>query len=104
MFLGRYQFAPHLVDDARITLPLWKKEMLPVVRQPVTHDAQTHAKALLTLALQWIIGYEGWVIGTFGADYRCHCAAEFEHTVLPAHEVIAAWRRLLAFCVEELKC
>jgi hypothetical protein len=93
VFLPRRQFAPQGVRGC-LAAPCWSPEGLPALDPPTLVSQQT--LALLAELLDWLAGYERWVLQVAGLDYRRACAGAAPGatlTLLP-EQVPTLWERL----------
>ncbi|GIW11781.1 MAG: hypothetical protein KatS3mg061_2838 [Dehalococcoidia bacterium] len=93
VFLPRRQFAPQGVRGS-LAAPCWSPEGLPPLDPPTLVSQQT--LALLAELLDWLAGYERWVLQVAGRDYRRACAGAAPGatlTLLP-EQVPTLWEQL----------
>jgi hypothetical protein len=94
LFLGRYDFAPRLVAGEAMELRRvqgWSARAKPRLAAPATPDDWAKVRGLFPSMLNWIIGYEQWVIGQLGSEYRRQCIASWLRPVLSPEAALDEW-------------
>jgi hypothetical protein len=70
MFLKRFGFSPRLLSPEEVSFDVWVMRDMPEIRLAES-GAECHMlQQLLGLALDWMAGYEAWVVSRAGTDYR----------------------------------
>jgi hypothetical protein len=95
IYVPRDGFAPVLVDEGRMTWPVFHSAGLGVPREPRTPLERSAARAAVASLAGWLAGYEEWVVELVGAGWRHECLAmRRKAPAVPVELLAAAWRRL----------
>lgn len=73
IFVPRFRLEPVFTKHGRALPPVWRLAHLGETIAPKDADDWRAMAALLVPALQFLSGYEAWVIETAGIAYREHC-------------------------------
>lgn len=96
MFLRRYGFSPVLSQASSFSEKAWCPDRLPNFRRPQSLDERALVDRLTGFAASWVAGYEHWVIGNTGLEYRRGCVSRWrKEPVVPAEDMATAWRHLV---------
>jgi len=91
----REGFRPAVVEEERVTWPVFQAGGLGGPREPVTACEHSAARAAVVALAGWMAGYEEWVWGVMGAGWRHEClAARSKASPVPAESLAVEWRRL----------
>jgi hypothetical protein len=94
LFLGRYDFAPRLVSGESMELnhvQRWSARTKPRLFAPATPDDWAKVRGLFPAMLNWIAGYEQWVIEQWGVEYRRQCIETWLRPVLSPQAMLDEW-------------
>ncbi|CAN5900555.1 hypothetical protein BH23PLA1_BH23PLA1_03650 [soil metagenome] len=89
--LRRLEFRPTWTPLTRLPMALLTAGAVPCF--DVVGD-QERVTRLLGAAVEEIIAYETWAAVSLGADHRCRCVAAWSRAIVPADQIIPAWRAL----------
>jgi hypothetical protein len=85
IFIKRYEFYPMLFETAKIDLPVFKGDQLPIRRLPKSDEEINFAARLNAELIEWILEYESWIEKTCGKSWRVKCLTEWQNTKLSAY-------------------
>lgn len=95
IYVPRDGFSPAVVEEERITWPVFQAAGLGSPREPVTACEHSAARAAVVTLAGWMAGYEEWVLSLMGTGWRHAClAARSKASPVPAELLAAEWRRL----------
>ncbi|MFY0568837.1 hypothetical protein ACN28E_34135 [Archangium lansingense] len=95
IYVPRDGFTPVVVEEGRVTWPVFQAAGLGSPREPVTPCEHSASRAAVVALAGWMAGYEEWVLGLMGADWRHEClAARPKASRVPAEMLAVEWRRL----------
>jgi hypothetical protein len=95
IYVPRDGFSPVLVEEGRVTWPVFQAAGLGSPRGPVTSCEHSAARTAVVALARWMAGYEEWVRELMGAGWRHEClAARTRASPVPAESLAVEWRRL----------
>ncbi|WPB81038.1 hypothetical protein KYC5002_18125 [Archangium violaceum] len=95
IYVPRDGFSPVLVEESRVTWPVFQAAGLGSPRAPTTPCEQSAARAAVSVLARWMAGYEEWVLGLMGSGWRHEClAARAKASPVSAESLAVEWRRL----------
>lgn len=95
IYVPRDGFSPAVVEEGRVTWPVFQAAGLGGPREPVTSWEHSAARAAVVALASWMAGYEEWVRELMGTGWRHEClAARTKASPVPAESLAVEWRRL----------
>jgi hypothetical protein len=98
VFIPRFGFSPRVARFDGLPGEVWGATQLSNCSPPRGAREWARAHRLFIPALRWVAGYEGWIVGRRGLDYRRACVESWPKVRVAADGLAGEWDRLIADC------